>query len=310
MIMDTVPTDITSGKTVDVAFITISYNTRELLDNLVDFLAGTDFPFSCSITVVDNNSSDGSLESLGRWPMVQIVANGDNLGYGAAANRGVKATDSRYICVLNTDVILNFEAVTALWKQMEENEATGICTPVVTYKDKRIQVFFFKFQLLMYYWEFIAKLYTKFIKMLLPHLRRPLKIDGITGALLFLRRSYIGGDTLFDEDFFFYFEDTDLAFRWKKKGYASYILPDHSIIHLGGQSGKGRNNSLYYKGKYLFLKKHYGAGHAERIKLIDYWKITRKVISYRMLSIVFPTKQIKQKLASYRDYLVLLRSQG
>ncbi len=307
--MDSAPADINEGKSVDVAFITINYNTRELLNNLVDFLARTEFPFSSSITVVDNNSSDGSRESLGRWPQVQVVANEENLGYGTAANRGVKATNSRYVCVLNTDVILNYEAITALWKHMEENETTGMCTPVVTYKDNRIQVFFFKFRLLMCYWEFLAQVYTKFIKMLLPHLRQPLKIDGITGALLFLRRSNIDGDALFDEDFFFYFEDTDLAYRWKKKGYASYILPDHRIIHLGGQSGKGRNHTLYYCGKYRFLRKHYGSAHAERIKRLDYWKIFRKVISYQLLSMVFPSKTVKQKLASGRAYLKILRSE-
>jgi GT2 family glycosyltransferase len=178
----------------------------------------------------------------------------------------------------------------------------------VRYEDGRMQLFFFKFSLLFCYWELLAKLYTKFFKLRVARSCCPLKIDGITGALLFLRRSYIDGDTLFDEDFFFYYEDTDLAYRWKKRGLASYVLPDHSIIHLGGQSGKGRNNRLFFSGKYLFLRKHFGAGHAEIIKTIDFWKIARKVITYRLLSFVFPTRQVLQKLSSYRDYLRELRS--
>ena len=300
----------TDGDCVDVAFITINYNTRELLNSLVDFLDRAEFPFTYSITVVDNNSSDGSLESLADGPQVRIVANGENLGYGAAANRGVNATNSRYVCVLNTDVILNREAITALWNYLEDHPSTGMCTPIVTYKDNRIQVFFFKFQLLMYYGEFLAQMYTKYIKLLLPHARQPLKIDGIAGALLFLRRSFIAGEALFDEDFFFYFEDTDLAYRWKKQGFASYILPDHRIIHLGGQSGKGRNQTLFYAGKYRFLRKHYGPAHAERIKRIDYWNIKRKVFSYQILSLIVPSMKIKQKLASYQNYLAALNSEA
>lgn len=308
--MGTAPTDINRDDKVDVAFVTINYNTKALVEALVNFLLCMEVPFSYSITVVDNNSSDGSLDTIGNNPRVQIIRNNGNLGYGVAANRGVRATNSRYICVLNTDVILNTEALNALWRFMEDNGTAGMCTPVVRYNDGRMQLFFFKFSLLFCYGEFLAKLYAKLLKLRIANSRRPVKIDGITGALLFLRRSHVTDNTLFDEDFFFYFEDTDLAYRWNKSGYAAYALPEHSIIHLGGQSGKGRNNSLYYSGKYLFLRKHYGAANAERIRLIDYWKIARKVVSYQILSLVFPTKQIKRKLASYRDYMAILRSES
>jgi GT2 family glycosyltransferase len=293
---------MTLEETVDVAFITINYNTKALVEKLIDFLLQARLPYSYSITVVDNNSSDGSLDAISSHPQVHIIRNDRNLGYGTAANLGVRATKSRYVCVLNTDVILNAEALTALWNFMEGNEKAGMCTPVVRYGDGRVQLFFFKFSLLFCYWEFLAKFWTKLLKLRLACSRRPMKIDGITGALLFLRRSYIDNDALFDEDFFFYFEDTDLARRWKRRGYASYALPCHSIIHLGGQSGKGRNNSLYYSGKYLFLRKHYGERHTQRIRNIDVWRIARKVHSYRLLSLVCPTKHTMRKLSSYRDY--------
>jgi len=307
--MDTAQSDITKDGTVDVAFITINYNTKVLVEELIDFLLQAHLPYSYSITVVDNNSSDGSLDAISRRPQVQVIRNDRNLGYGTAANRGVRATKSRYVCVLNTDVILNAEALTALWNFMEGNKTAGMCSPVVRYDDGRIQLFFFKFSLLFCYWEFLAKLWTKLFKLRLARSSRPIEIDGITGALLFLRRSYIDGDALFDEDFFFYFEDTDLACRWKKRGYASYALPNHSIVHLGGLSGKGRNNSLYYSGKYLFLRKHYGEQHTQRIRTIDFWKIARKVLSYRLLALVFPTKHTMQKLSSYLDYQRVLASE-
>ena len=287
---------------VDVAFITVNYNTRALLEALVNFFRHSTLPFSWSLTVVDNASSDGSLEFMDSCPDVATIQNAENIGYGRAMNRGVAATRSRYVCALNTDVILNVEALTALWRFLEDNGTAGMCTPVVRYNDGRMQLFFFNFSLLLYYGEFLGKLYAKLMKLRIACSRRPVRINGITGALLFLRRSYIDDNTLFDEDFFFYFEDTDLACRWEKKGYASYALPRYSIIHLGGQSGKGRNNSLYYRGKYLFLRKHYGEGHAHRIKALDYWKITRKVITYRLLSLICPTGQVRRKLASYRDY--------
>jgi N-acetylglucosaminyl-diphospho-decaprenol L-rhamnosyltransferase len=301
--MNTASGEIRETDPVDVAFITINYNTKALVEDLINFLMGANLPFSYSLTVVDNNSSDGSMDAISRNPLVRIIHNDRNLGYGVAANRGVAATKSRYVCVLNTDLILNNGALAAIWRFMEENETVGVCTPVVRYNDGRMQGFFFKFSLLLYYCELPAKLYTKLKKLLILRARQPVKLDGIFGALLFLRRSFIGEDTLFDEDYFFYFEDADLAYRWKKRGIESFVLPDHSIIHLGGQSGQGRNKALYYAGKYIFLQKHYSERHARIIKRIDFYKIARKVVTYRLISFIFPTKRIKQKLSSYRDYL-------
>lgn len=302
------PDPVAKEHAVDVAFVTVNYNTRPLLESMVSFFRHALLPFTWSLTVVDNASSDGSCEFLDTCGDVMTIRNAENLGYGRAMNRGVAATRSRYVCALNTDVILNVAALTALWRFLEDNGTAGMCTPVVRYGDGRMQLFAFRFSLLFCYWEFLAKLSTKLFKLRVARSRHPIQIDGISGALLFLRRSYIDGEALFDEDFFFYFEDTDLAYRWKKRGIASYVLPGYSIIHLGGQSGKGRNNSLFYRGKYLFLRKHYGEGTARRIRTIDFWKIARKVFSYRLISLVCPTRQVMQKLSSYRDYLRELTS--
>lgn len=292
----------------DVAFVTVNYNTKSLLEGMVSFFRASPLPFSWSLTVVDNASSDGSRDFLDACQDVAAIYNSENLGYGKAMNRGVFATNSRYVCALNTDVILNIEALTALWNFMENNETAGMCTPVVLYNDGRIQQFFFKFSLIFCYWEFLAKLYSKWFKLRVAAASKPIEIDGITGALLFLRRSYIYSDFLFDEDFFFYFEDTDLAYRWNKRGYTAYALPEYKIIHLGGKSGKGRNNSLFFKGKYLFMLKHYGESHAEIIRRMDFWKITRKVFTYKLISLICPTRQVMHKLTSYKDYLAELNA--
>ena len=104
----------------DIAFITVNYNTLEFVTQLTGFFRTLDVPFRFSFTVIDNNSRDGSQEFLQAHPDVNYLQAGENLGYGRAINRGAAATNSRYICVTNTDVILNREALITLWRFMEE----------------------------------------------------------------------------------------------------------------------------------------------------------------------------------------------
>jgi GT2 family glycosyltransferase len=103
---------------------------------------------------------------------------------------------------------------------------------------------------------------------------------------------------LFDDDFFFYYEDTDLAHRWHDRGICCMVLPGQSIMHIGGQSG-ARDNIQFNRSKYIYLTKHYGSRHALNVFMLDRWKIRRKMIEYRFLNRFSSRERIRQKLASY-----------
>ena len=119
----------------DIAFVTVNYNTRELVQDLLDFFQSASLPFSHVLVVVDNNSSDGSQELLfGRTDIIYIPA-GENLGYGRAINRGIAAVDSRYVCALNTDIILDATTLAALWEFMEQTPDAGVVSPRIANRD-------------------------------------------------------------------------------------------------------------------------------------------------------------------------------
>lgn len=291
----------------DVAFITVNYNTKSLLEDMIVFFRTTPLPFSFSLTVVDNDSDDGSLEYLAGCPDVTTIRNCENLGYGRAMNRGIAASDSRYLCLLNTDVILNPEALAALVSHCDSRPHVAVCSPVIRYPNGRIQGFFFKFGLATLYLDLYKKIWNKVFKAKLASARDPLPVDGIAGAFIFCRRDIATDGRLFDEQFFFYYEDTELAHRLLKRGLRCEVLPNSSIIHIGGQSSSIRHIRLFYAGRYLYIRKQYGAGHAHIVFMADRIKVWLKTCFYRYICLFTSSGKIHNKCESYGHVLKALK---
>jgi N-acetylglucosaminyl-diphospho-decaprenol L-rhamnosyltransferase len=284
---------------VDIAFVTVNYNTLEYVKQLAGFFRSLDGPFTFSFTVVDNNSRDGSQEFLRSHPEINYIQAGKNLGYGRAINRGVALTESKYICVTNTDVILNREALVALWRFMEEHPDASVCAPRLLYEDGRDQGMVFERSLFAHYAHWFAKLQARHIKTNLANATAPVQVDGVMGAFFLIRRSIISPPALFDEDFFFFYEDSALSHALANRGVPCFVLPKVTIIHIGGKSRSEASVSLFYKSKYLYLKKFYGSFHAGAICRIDRARILRKWLIYSMLFKLFPSEQMRRKQRHY-----------
>jgi len=285
---------------LDIAFITASYNTLEWTKQLTDFFSVLDVPFSFSFTVVDNNSFDGSQDFLQSRSNIHYIQSSQNLGYGRAINRGVAATSGKYVCVTNTDVILNRDALLKLWRFMEEHPEVGVCAPRVTYSNGRDQGMIFKHSLLSHYAQWFAKLLAWSAKSKIAHAAAPFRVDGVMGAFFLIRRSSVPQPSLFDEDFFFFYEDSALAHSLKNRGLPCYVVPDASIVHVGGQSTSTAAVSFFYEGKYLYLKKFYGPFHAQAVYLVDRFRILRKYALYSLFALLTSSKRIKSKQRRYQ----------
>jgi N-acetylglucosaminyl-diphospho-decaprenol L-rhamnosyltransferase len=285
---------------VDIAFITVNYNTLGCVGRLTDFFNRLVAPFTFSFTVVDNGSQDGSQEYLRSHPGIHYLQSGENIGYGRAINRGVAATFSKYVCVTNTDVILNREALITLWRFLEERPTAGVCAPRITYEDGRNQGMVFHLSLASHYFHWFAKAQARYFKLKIAKATAPLKVDGVTGAFFLIRRSSVPVPTLFDEDFFFYHEDTALAHTLKTLGIPCFIIPGAAIVHIGGKSSSPDSVPFFYSSKYLYLKKFYGPVHAEAVYLLDRMRILRKLLFYSLLSPVTASERIKSKQRHYK----------
>ena len=307
--MNSIPNEhkiVSSIDAVDVSFITVNYNTVNFIEKIILFFRACTLPFTYQLIVVDNGSTDGSDEILKMASDVTYLPLYVNCGYGAAINRGLSVSKSTYAVVMNTDIELTEIALVRLWSFMEETPIADWAAPLVVYPDGRQQGFVFHPSLLSLYWIKKSTLTSSWYKIKARILKRPFSVPGLMGAFFWLRRSVlsqIDEGKLFDENYFFYYEDTDLAYRFFKKGFKAYVVPDVNIVHYGGGSTSINARSFFLKNRNKFITDHFGAEHANNIKALDKLRVKRKLIYYRIISCFLDSERFVKRYDKYKAEL-------
>lgn len=293
---------------VDVAFITVNYNTCALVEELIRFFKTVELPFSHCLVVVDNNSTDGSQAMLAqeRWDGLRYIQTNENLGYGRGMNRGLQAVASRYACIMNTDLVLNQEALFALWSFFEARPEAGVASPVIMGSDHRVQGFLFLPGIWALYSQTISKMRSKSWKLRVEKATAPLAVPGVLGAFFMIRRNQFD-NCLFDEDFFFYYEDSELAHRYWQRGIPCFVLPQVSITHLGGQSTSAEGGRLFQESRRIYLEKCYGPPHTVLLALLDRFRLRFKYCKYLVLNSVVKSSKIQSKYDFYARLIQLTK---
>jgi len=251
-----------------IDLIIVSYNGKEYTGQAIESALSNTIPPQ-KILVVDNNSSDGSVEYLSsKFKGIQIVANKTNLSYGGGANLGIKYTDTDYVVISNNDVVFppNFFAkLREAIKILDGN--FGILGFSQIYPNGKSQ---FSFGILHSVFAailnltFLEILYIASMKLLwkLIHFPRFLKVGYADGAIICVNKNAFTSIGGFDEDFFFYSEDVDLCYRMKRNGYKVLIDMENTVIHYRGQ---GKNDRIgvtpqrveqFVNSRVLYCKKH------------------------------------------------------
>lgn len=276
---------------MDVSIILVSYNTKDLTRNCLKSVYEKTQGISYEIWVVDNASTDGSVEMIKEeFPEVKLIENKENLGFGTANNLAIKQSQSKYCFLLNTDTILLNNAVKILFDFMEkpENSNVGACGGQLFNSDMTYQPSWGNFKTLenlqkkaygTNYYEIKHRL-NKFLSNFKDKEKvvdynkgnSITKVDYISGADLMLRRSVLEECGIFDERFFMYSEEVELQFRIQKHNYSCVFVPEAKIMHYGGASIIKENTPLNVEkialaSTILFFKLAYGDKAAKKAKL-------------------------------------------
>jgi GT2 family glycosyltransferase len=249
---------------VDVALA--NWNGAHYLVRCLDAIVAQTAPLA-SITVVDNGSTDGSRELLrGRYPDVLVLENPSNMGFAAGYNRAIAAGRAEVVLVINTDVFLAPDFVAQALAGFADGTAIGAVTGQVYQEGTG---------------EWLNGGFFLRPQMRLRHSPRrdaPEEVFGCTGAVMLCRRSMLEQVRLdtgyFDETYFAYGEDIDLAWRAQLAGWRSRYRPEARAWHVGSGSLAGHLRFLdkppvfqrhVLKNRYLTLVKNLSLGLVLRI---------------------------------------------
>lgn len=268
---------------MDVSVIIINYNTQELTLESIESVYKFTKDIQFEIIVVDNASREPISDAVtSSFPDVILIENKENVGFGRANNEGIKIATGEFIFLLNSDAFLTSNALYEFCNFMrkESNQKVGICGGELFSNRNNNTVSYGNFPSLLDAFSSIGffKLYPKYHY---KHIASGIvnsdqnirEVGYVCGAAMLVRKSVIDQFGAFDPDFFLYFEETELSFRFKQKGYSSFILPYVKIIHLGSasqlvkQSFNYINFFHYCRGRNLYFTKCHGRIYAFLIKI-------------------------------------------
>lgn len=242
----------------DLAVIIVSWNVRQLLErcltSVYESLArSAEAPdgrrLECRVWVVDNNSSDGSLEMVRTsFPQARLIANRENKGFAGGSNQALQQVQEqswRYVMLLNPDTVVCGRALETLVRFLEQKPSAGMAGARLVYGDGGFQHSGFGFpglaQILVDLFPVPARLHDTRLNGRYPRAwydpdAPPFPIDHPLGATMLVRREVVDSVGPLDTRYFVYCEEIDWAMRIRAAGWEIYCVPAAKVVHYGGQS--------------------------------------------------------------------------
>ncbi len=245
-----------------------TFNTKDLTLRSIECLLQNPPKMNFEIIVVDNASSDGTLEAIRkRFREVVVIRNDRNLGFSRACNRGAAEASGRFLLFLNSDTEVQKGTFEHLIQWLESHSNTGVVGPkLIGPNERAIQMSWvwnplLAGELIQQYFAPYAVRRSRFRQRLIQWLQnRSKSVPSICGACIMVRRDVfdqIGG---FDEDFELYFEDSDICLRCRQAGWNIDFVAESKLMHRLGQSTRRspwNSTSLIYQQSHIaFYRKH------------------------------------------------------
>jgi GT2 family glycosyltransferase len=224
---------------VDLDIIIVTYNSIDVIGELLDSLPGALGGLTADVVVVDNGSSDGTAElAEGRGDC--RVLRSANVGYSAGINRGVReARHAEAILVLNPDVRLHEGSVPPLLAALRE-PGVGIVAPQVRKPQGHLELSLRREPTLLralgLKWTGLS-VFSEYVSEQATYGQARV-VDWAIGAVLLLSRECYDALRGWDESFFLYSEEIDLCLRARDHGFLTRYEPLSVTTHIGGHSGR------------------------------------------------------------------------
>jgi len=291
-----------------------SWNTRDYLAACLRTLAAAEKP-ACEVIVVENGSTDGSLELLrAEHPEVHVIVNERNEGFARGSNQGMRAARGEYVLLLNTDTEVAPDAIARLLDFLRTHPGYAAVAPRLVHRDGSTQRTVQEFPSLK-----TALFFSTPLERWFPdsrELRRYFMrdwdqessrdVDQPPAAVLLLRRSVLEQVGLFDEELWLFYNDVDLAKRIHAAGWKTHYLAEATVLHhVGGSTSKFAAFVVtWQRDRLRYYRKHFGRTGALWLKacvgfsLLD-WSLRQLAARLRSRA----SEPMAPMWAAYREYL-------
>jgi GT2 family glycosyltransferase len=225
----------------------------------LETLRGSD----AEVVVLDNASEDGSIDAVRhRFPEVRSIAQEFRAGFGANHNTVIRATEGRYVYVLNEDTTADDWAFDRIVAYLDAHPRVAALGPRLVYPAGRLQDSAWRFPTPLV--STLGLLTVGKLGVKQSHGDDAHPVDWVMGAALVLRRDALEQVGLFDEEFFLYSEEVDLQFRLRQAGWEVHYYPAATVVHHESQFSaeipERRINEMWRSRHRYWHKHHSGAG--------------------------------------------------
>jgi N-acetylglucosaminyl-diphospho-decaprenol L-rhamnosyltransferase len=256
--------------------IVVNFHSASLIGRtvaLVRKLAGD----GTRVIVVDNSPGDGAADIVRSADSdATIISNPVNRGYAAAVNQAIEVAAADFVLLINPDVrdisgsymdvldAFGQPRVAAVVTRLRN--ADGTLQPNCIRAPRPFDLISEEVDLALRFpnWQRPRR-----YRMMDWDQQDPRQVDAATGACLFIRRAAISDVGLFDERFFFYYEETDWLIRAKRRGWRTVFLPTVEVVHTSTDSSPGvhsRHALLLLESQHRYARKHYGPAAAALLR--------------------------------------------
>lgn len=296
-----------------LSIVIVSKDTKDLLFGLLrSIFSDEDLSGSgTEVIVVDNGSKDGTGDLVREFfPDVVILENGENLGFAKAANRGFFASSGEYVLFLNSDTIVPKGEIKKMVQFMDQNPDISLLGPQLVYEDMRPQRSF------SYIPGILFEIFPKSLLRIFLRSKfrdekgrslQPMDVESLIGAALLVRRRVFEELEGFDEEFFFFLEETDLCLRARKIGYRVLFFPDSKIVHLQGRTVKKNwifGRIEYNISLYRFIRKHRSSIYFLSFVSVRFLKCLLALSVFTLLFPALLSQKMRQKYSYYSRLLL------
>lgn len=288
----------------DISVIIVNYNVRQLLlDCLNSLYRHIPQGLVLETIVIDNNSSDGSVEAvLSDFPQVTVIANKFNAGFSGGNNQGMSIAKGRFLFLLNPDTEVLDNALRQLFSYISGDPGCAIVAPQLLNTDHSLQVSAWKEHSA---WDLVLE--TFFLHRLFGLLEYPpgqfaktAEVKACSGAALLFRKTLTEQIGMLDEQLF-WMEDIDFCLRARQHGKLVY-LHTAQVVHHSGQSQKKNYNvavSNQLLSKLKYYKKHFSAFYVILAAFSCFVFIVSRLLAFSILSPFRKLFRLKAKAYFY-----------